>query len=515
VAVNYLAFDLGAESGRAMLASSSSSGRSGKLELREIHRFPNTPLHQNDSLRWDIQRLWAEMQRGLALAPQGLQSIGVDTWGVDFALLGADGGLLENPYHYRDRRTEFAMDAVFTKVSRERVYEITGIQFLPFNTLYQLYAACQMSPELMEQAESLLMIPDLLNYWLTSGDALPGRKRNYGRASRPGFSEYTIATTTQLIDAKTRSWAVPMMEELGLPSRLFPPIVQPGTDIGRLNREVAPALEGIPVIAPACHDTGSAVAAIAMSPQSAFLSSGTWSLLGAEVSEPVITPRARDLNFTNEGGVCGTIRLLKNIAGLWLLQSCMRCWSAAGQSVSYDELLDAASRESTFRFVVDPDAAAFLNPENMLSAIDAYCERTGQPVPQSPAAYARGILESLALKYRQVLESLEEITGRRFTEIRIMGGGSRNRLLNQFTADATGRTVIAGPVEATALGNIAMQMLATGAVSSLAEARAVIEASFPTERFDPGSADGWEGAYRRFRDLLAANERESRVPEEA
>ncbi len=487
---------------------------SGKLELRELHRFPNTPIHENDSLRWDIQRLWAEMQRGLALAPPGLQSIGVDTWGVDFALLGADGRLLENPYHYRDRRGEGMMEAVFKKVSRERIYEITGIQFLPFNSLYQLYAACRMSPGLIEQAESLLMIPDLLNYRLTSANALSdGRASTSGstpfcRASRPGFTEYTIASTTQLVEAKTRGWAIPLMEELGLPSRLFPPIVQPGTEIGRLHREVAPALEGVPVIAPACHDTGSAVAAITMSPESAFLSSGTWSLLGAEVSEPVITPRARDLNFTNEGGVRGTIRLLKNIAGLWLLQSCMRCWSAAGQSFSYDELLDAASRGRAFQFLIDPDDAAFLNPENMLRAIDAYCGRTGQPTPPSAAAYARGILESLALKYRVVLESLAEVTGRRFQEIRIMGGGSRNRLLNQFTADATGRTVIAGPVEATALGNIAIQMLATGAVSSLAQARAIIESSFPTERFEASSTDRWEQAYRRFRDLLATNERE-------
>jgi rhamnulokinase len=530
VAKDYLAFDLGAESGRAMLASFSSGGRSGKLELREIHRFPNTPLHEDDSLRWDIRRLWAEMQRGLAMAPQGLQSIGVDTWGVDFALLGADGGLLENPYHYRDRRTDGMMDAVFEKVSRERIYEITGIQFLPFNTLFQLYAACHASPGLIEQAESLLMIPDLLNYWLTSGNALPDGRGSEGGSARPDRrassflgplplvtarsgrhssgrarpcpTEYTIATTTQLVDAKTRSWAVPMMEELGLPARLFPPIVQPGTEIGRLNREVAPALGGVPVIAPACHDTGSAVAAIAMSPESAFLSSGTWSLLGAEVSEPVITPRARDLNFTNEGGVCGTIRLLKNIAGLWLLQSCMRCWAAGGQSFSYDELLKAAERESLFRFLIDPDDAAFLNPEDMPGAIEAYCAKTGQPAPQSPAAYARGILESLALKYRVVLESLEEISGRRFKEIRIMGGGSRNRLLNQFTADATGRTVIAGPVEATALGNIVMQMLATGAVGSLAEARGIIDASFPTERFEPGPAD-WEGAYRRFRGVIS------------
>jgi rhamnulokinase len=291
----YLAFDLGAESGRAMLARL----QSGKLELREIHRFPNQPIYEGDSLRWDIQRLWAEMQRGLALAPEGLQSIGVDTWGVDYALLGADGLLLENPYHYRDRRTEGLTDRVLEQVSRERIYEITGVQFLPFNTLYQLYAACRMSPDVIEQAETLLMIPDLLNYWFTSAGALPdghgsGNALPNGRASMSGsvpfcrasglVTEYTIATTTQLIDVKTRDWAVPLMEELGLPSRLFPPIAQPGTEIGRLKRGVAPMLEDVPVIAPACHDTGSAVAAIAMSPESAFLSSGTWSLLGAEVS---------------------------------------------------------------------------------------------------------------------------------------------------------------------------------------------------------------------------------------
>jgi rhamnulokinase len=504
MAADYLAFDLGAESGRAMLGSF----RSGTLELTEIHRFPNQPLQENGSLRWDVHRLWAEMQRGLALAPPKLESIGVDTWGVDFALLGAGGELLENPYHYRDGRTEGLMDAVFERVSRESIYEITGIQFLPFNTLYQLYAACRRSADVIEQAECLVTIPDLLNYWLTTPAALPdgrGSGRNAlrdGRASGRLCTEYTIATTTQLVDAKTRDWAVSLIEELGLPLRLFLPIVQPGSEIGRLAGDVSGTHKSVPVIAPACHDTGSAVAAIAMRPESAFLSSGTWSLLGAEVSEPVITPRSRDLNFTNEGGVGGTIRLLKNIGGLWLLQSCQRSWSAAGQSFSYEELLDAAGREAAFLAFVDPDDPAFLNPENMPRAIDEFCVKTGQRAPQSPAAYARAILESLALKYRVVLESLEEITGRRFREIRIIGGGSRNRVLNQFTADATGRAVIAGPVEATALGNIAMQMLATGAVSSLAEARAAIERSFPTERFEPPSMGDWDDAYRRFRQLL-------------
>jgi rhamnulokinase len=463
---DYLAFDLGAESGRAMLGHF----RDGQLALEEIHRFPNQPVRENGSLRWDIRRLWTEMRRALDRAPKGLVSIGVDTWGVDFGLLDAKGELIESPYHYRDRRTEGVMDSVFARVSLERIYATTGIQFLPFNTLYQLYAT---PPEVIERSECLLTIPDLLNFWLTGKRA----------------AEYTIATTTQLIDAQTRAWAFDLIAELQLPARLFQPIVEPGTEIGSWN--------GVPVIAPACHDTGSAVAPIEMSAESAFLSSGTWSLLGAELARPVITPRARDLNFTNEGGVCGTIRVLKNIAGMWLLQSCRRSWPEC----SYEDLLSAAERQPAFISLIDPDDPAFLNPPDMPEAIAAYCARTGQPTPASPPAYARAILESLALKYREVLESLEQITARRFREIRVIGGGSRNRLLNQFTADATGRTVIAGPVEATALGNIAMQMLATGAVATLSQARAIIALSFPTERFDPVSTGAWDDAIARFRRL--------------
>jgi rhamnulokinase len=284
------------------------------------------------------------------------------------------------------------------------------------------------------------------------------------------------------------------MDELGLPTRLFQELVEPGAEIGRLPR-------GTPVIAPASHDTGSAVAAIPLGPDSAYLSSGTWSLLGAEIAQPVITPRARDLNFTNEGGVCGTVRLLKNIGGLWLLQSCRQCWKAAGNEFSYDQLLDAASGEGhAFRAFFDPDYDEFLRTENMVSAIGAYCKATEQAAPADPAAMTRAILENLAFKYRLTLDSLEEIAGKRFREIRIVGGGSRNRLLNQFTANATGRTVVAGPAEATALGNVVMQMLATGAVSSLAEGRAVIDRSFPAERFEPADADVWETQYARFRD---------------
>jgi rhamnulokinase len=456
MAREYLAFDLGAESGRAMLGRLDSR----RLELTELHRFPNQPLFAGGTLRWDIRRLFSEMQSALQRAPARIESVGIDTWGIDFALLDGSGALLENPFHYRDRRTEGVMDSVCARLPPERIYGVTGVQFLPINTLYQL---CATGPDLLHRAETFLTIPDLLNYWLT------GRR----------CSEYSNASTTQLLDARTRDWAWDLIAELGFPARLFQPMVQPGVEIGRLP-------SGVPVVAPACHDTGSAVAAIAMTPHSVFLSSGTWSLFGAELDAPILTPLARERNFTNEGGVCGTIRFLKNIAGLWLLQSCRNCWSAEGRDFSYDQLLQAAAREPAHRSVVDPDHPSFLDPPHMPRAIAEYCEKNAQSVPQSPPAFVRAILESLALKYRDVLESLEEVTGRSFTEIRIVGGGSRNRLLNQFTADATGRSVVAGPVEATALGNIAMQMLATGAVSSLADARALIEESFPVERFAPG-----------------------------
>ena len=474
---DFLAFDLGAESGRALLGRL----QSGVLRVDEIGRFANRPVTENGSLRWDAGRLWSEMQSILRRSPR-VDSIGVDTWGVDYALIGRKGELLENPYHYRDARTDGVMEQVFAQVPRERIYAITGIQFLPFNTLFQLYAACRLNPETIASAHALLTIPDLLNYWLT-GNLI---------------SEFTNATTTQMVDARTRGWAADLLAELDLPARLLKPIVEPGAAIGSLQPGVCERLTGTPVIAPACHDTGSAFAAVSNSPESAFLSSGTWSLLGAELPAPVITAQARDLNFTNEGGVCGTTRLLKNITGLWLLESCRRCWPAS----SYGDLLAAAEGEPPLRSLFDPDHRSFLHPENMPLTIAEYCRQTDQPAPATPPTHTRAILESLALKYRAVLESLEALTGIRFREIRIAGGGSKNRLLNQFTADATGRMVAAGPAEATALGNIAMQMLAAGAAASLQEAREVIERSFPVERFEPREPDRWDGAYRRFRALL-------------
>jgi len=482
---HFLAFDLGAESGRTML------GRlcSGVLTLTEVSRFANEPVRYNGALQWDILRLWLEMQRSLERVPDTtLESIGIDTWGCDYALVGEQGALLGNPYHYRDSRTDGIMDAVFERVSRAAIYETTGIQFLAINTLFQLYAACQKTPQLVDAARAFGTIPDILNYWLT------------GKLT----SEFTNATTTQLVDARTRSWAIELLESLEIPTRLFMPIVEPGTEIGRVRPEILRTFADTPVIAPACHDTASAVAAVSCGGRRAFLSSGTWSLLGTELPAPIITTRARDLNFTNEGGVCGTTRLLKNISGMWLLQACRRTWADRDQRFGYDELLTAAAEEPPFRALVDPDHRAFLHPSNMVTAIAEYCAQTGQPVPEGPPGFSRTILESLAFKYRHVLESLEELTGTTFDEIRIVGGGSRNRLLNQLTADATGKTVVAGPVEATALGNIAMQMLATGAVSSLDAARGIIERSFPVERFEPSDGDQWNRHYGRFREYVDA-----------
>jgi rhamnulokinase len=483
---HFLAFDLGAESGRAVLGGL----QGGVLDVREIHRFVNEPVRQNGSLHWDVLRLWLEIKRGLdavAVTGQPIASIGVDAWGCDYALVGERGALLQNPYHYRDKRTDGVMESVFERVPAAQIYDVTGIQFLPFNTLYQLYAACRDMPRMVEAATSFGTIPDLINFWLT------------GEMT----AEFTNATTTQFVDARTRTWALDLLRALDLPTRILPAIVESGTVIGTVLGDAPDALRGTPVVAPACHDTGSAVAAVSAGGHRAFISSGTWSLLGTELTSPVITPRARELNFTNEGGVLGTTRLLKNIAGLWLLQSCRRNWAEQGVHLDYEELLGLArAHKSSFQSLFDPDHAAFLHPRSMVTAIAEYCRETGQPEPDGPAGYARAILESLAFKYRVVLESMERLTGKPITEVRIVGGGSRNRLLNQFTADSTGRTVIAGPVEASALGNIAMQMVATGVVGSLDDARRIIERSFPVERFEPIEPDRWNEHYRRFHEYL-------------
>jgi rhamnulokinase len=477
----YLAFDLGAQSGRAVLAHL----QSGILRTEELHRFANEPAEYGGSLHWDVARLWFEVRTALSrLGKVELAGIGVDAWGVDYALLGERGELLQNPYHYRDRRTEGIMEEVVRKAGKEEIYRATGIQFMPINTLYQLFAARRQSPKILEAAKYLVTIPDLFHYWLT-GNAV---------------CEFTNATTTQMVDPVKRTWATALMQRLELPAELPAPLVEPGSIIGTLLPEVAghSSLADTTVVAPACHDTGSAVAAISARDGTAFLSSGTWSLLGTELDSPVITPEALRMNFTNEGGVNGTTRLLKNVMGLWMLQGCRQSWTAQGRSYDYRELLEFAVRETSFRHLIDPDDESFLRPPDMLTAINKFCTRTHQPVPQEPGAYVRCVLESLAFKYRLVLRNLEHVCGKRIEQIRIIGGGSKNRLLNQLTADATGKRVLAGPAEATALGNVAIQILATGGASSLEEVRAVVDRSFPTEVFEPLETDNWDEHAERF-----------------
>lgn len=478
---SYLAFDLGAESGRAVLGQLNA----GVLRTEEVHRFRNEPVEYGGSLHWDVPRLWFEVRNALGCVEQReLAGIGVDAWGVDYALLGERGELLQNPHHYRDRRTEGAMEEVFRKVSKEDVYRATGIQFMPINTLYQLFAAQRDTPTIVAAAKQLVMIPDLFHYWL-SGNAV---------------CEFTNATTTQLVDPFRRTWASDLMQKLGLRPELPARIVEPGTVVGTLRTSIVQnsSLARTPVIAPACHDTGSAVAAISARDGTAFLSSGTWSLIGTELDAPIITPQALKLNFTNEGGVNGTTRLLKNVMGLWMLQGCRSAWSARGQSADYRELVELGEHQPAFAHLVDPDDESFLRATDMPAAIDEFCKKTHQPAPETPGAYVRCVLESLALKYRQVVHNLEQLCGTRIEQIRVVGGGSKNRLLNQFTADATGRRVLAGPAEATALGNIAIQVLATSEASSLQEARAIVDRSFPTEVLEPLETDRWERQAERF-----------------
>jgi rhamnulokinase len=475
---HYLAFDLGAESGRAMLGTLAG----GRLDLEELHRFPNTPVRVFSALYWDILRLWHEIQHGLAvatrerkLAPAG---IGVDTWGVDFALIGADGLLLDNPRHYRDARNNGMMDRVFEVVPRTEVFRQTGSQFMQFNSLFQLYAMKLAGSPALDAAETMLFIPDLLNYWLT------GTAR----------SELTIASTSQSYNPQAKRWATELFDALGLPKRILAEIIQPGTSLGEHC--------GIPVYATAGHDTASAVAAVpAQGDNWCYISSGTWSLMGVEVDDPVVNDKARELNFTNELGAGGKVRLLKNIAGLWLLQECRRAWAAEGAEYSYEQLARMAAEAKAFSAIINPDA--FLEPGDMPAKIAEHCRRTGQQPPATHAEFARTILESLGLRYRQVLESLEALLGRHLDVIHIVGGGSRNRVLNQLVADSTGRKVVAGPTEATAAGNILVQAMASGAISGLAEAREVVRNSFPLEVVEPRDRTGWGEAYERYQEVAA------------
>lgn len=482
---HYLAFDLGAESGRATLGTLDAQ----RLTLEELHRFSNTPVRALGALYWDTLRLWQEIRHGLAIAGRQkripLDGIGVDTWGVDFALVGQDGSMIENPRHYRDGRTNGIPDAVFQLMPREEIFAHTGVQLMQINTLYQLYAMRLAGSRALACARTLLMMPDLFNYWLT------------GVAK----SELTIASTSQFYNPILRRWATELFDRLLLPKTILPDIVQPGTRLGPLLAEVAESCgTAATVYATGCHDTASAVAAVPASGDGwCFISSGTWSLMGVELDAPVVHKSSLALNLTNEMGAGGKTRLLKNIAGLWLLQECRREWSAAGREYSYEELASMAEGAPAFSAILDPDA--FLEPGDMPAKISAHCRAAGQRPPDSAAATARAIFESLALRYREVLESLENLLGRRLEILHIVGGGSRNRTLNQFVADATGRMVIAGPSEATTIGNILIQAMGAGQLSGLAEARKIVQRSVTLETFRPNPAADWDGAYAKFRSL--------------
>mgnify|MGYP000144447849 CR=1 FL=1 len=484
-AVNLLAVDLGAESGRAMLGRLSG----GKLALEEIHRFPNGPVRVGDSLYWDVLRLWSEVKNSLKIAAQGchdnLAGIGLDTWGVDFGLLAADDTLIGNPYHYRDSRTDGMLEWTFARLPKRYIYETTGIQFMQLNSLFQLLSLVKAGSPALEMAHRFLTMPDLLNFWLT------GRKIN----------EFSNATTTQCYDPRRAAWAFDMLEKLGLPTRIFGEIVPPGAILGDLRLSVAEECNCriMPVIAPATHDTGSAVAAVPASrPDYIYLSSGTWSLMGVELEQPLITQETMAYNFTNEGGVNNTIRFLKNIMGLWLVQECRREWERQGMRYSYDELTAMAASAPPFLSFVNPEDPRFLHPGDMVPRLQSFCRETGQPVPDTRGAIIRCALESLALEYRWVAQRLEKLLGRRLPVIHIIGGGSQNRLLNQFTADATGCEVIAGPVEATAIGNLLVQAIGLGAITSLAEARAIVRASFDLAHYAPADTSPWEEAFERY-----------------
>lgn len=490
-ASHFLAFDLGAESGRAVLGALDGL----RLTVHEVRRFPNTPLPLSGHIHWNVYALFDEMKAAMRDTAAALghrpTSIGVDTWGVDFGLLAKDGSLLGLPFCYRDHRNAGAMEDYFRLVPRAALYEATGIQFMPFNTLFQIYAMVRDRSPLLDAAADLLFMPDLFNFLLT------GRKA----------AEATIASTSQILDPRTKGWIPGLFQAMGLSKRILQDIVEPGTVLGELAAEVAAAtgLRHVPVVATASHDTAAAVAAVpAEGRHWAYISSGTWSLVGVEEKAPVISERSLEANFTNEGGVGGTVRFLKNVSGLWLVQGCRKAWSAEGQ-VTYEDLTRSASEAPAFAALVDPDDPLFLNPPDMPEAIAAYCRRTGQAAPGTRAAVIRSLLESLALKYRFVIDQLRDVLGHPIEKIHVIGGGSRNALLCQLTADATGLPVMAGPAEATAIGNILVQALALGLVASPGEMRAVIRESFEPRSYAPaGRAAAWDAAAARFRDLLKA-----------
>ena len=484
---NYLAYDLGASSGRAVLGRFDGA----RLDIEEIHRFPNRGIPIGNSYYWDALRLFDEMRTGLRLALRSgepLSGMGCDTWGVDYGLLDAHDNLLGNPYCYRDTRTQGMLGKAFERVSRKAIFEQTGIQFMELNTLYQLLAQRLAQSPQLDMARTFLTMPDLFNFWFT------GQK----------VCEYSNATTTQFYNPRQRAWATEMLRALDIPTGMLLDVVPPGTVLGPIRKTIADDM-GIPpidVIAPACHDTGSAVAAAPMSSADAvYISCGTWALMGAELTEPAINEKALAHNFTNEGGVDNTIRFLKNISGLWIVQECRRVWALAGNDYSWEQLMALALDAEALASFIDPDHADFGTPGDMPARIRDFCTRTHQIVPDSEGAIIRTALESLALKCRSVLSQLEDALGKPLADIHIVGGGIHNTLLCQFIASATGRAVLSGPAEATAMGNLLMQAMGKGQIASLDDLRAIVRASTPIKTYRPTDADAWAEAFEKFQGI--------------
>lgn len=487
---NVAAVDLGAESGRVMLARF--DGR--QVSLEETHRFLNRPVMLRGHRFWNVLELWDEVLVGLRKARQRagtLESIGVDTWGVDYGLIDAQGFLLGAPFQYRDSRTEGVMEQVFARIPRDVLYRRTGIQFLPINTLFQLYTHERMQPGELDHAHRLLLIPDLLHSWLCGSNV----------------SEQTNATTTQCWDPSAEAWATDLLDQLGIPTSMLPPVVEAGTVLGEVLAELRGDLGAARVIAPATHDTGSAIVATPVRPSDGwgYISSGTWSLVGLELPRPVMTPEALAANCTNEGGVFGTTRFLKNVMGLWLLQECQRGFARDGHDTDYETLLADVDAVHPFAALIDPDDARFLAPPDMPAAINAYLREHGQAPLSVPAAFARCIMESLVLRYSQVFGQISRLTGKTIHTVHVLGGGARNARLNQWLADALAMSVIAGPYEATALGNALMQLVGLGELHSLEEVRAIAR-NAPTQVFLPRAAHlaVWHEAAQRFEIMVSA-----------
>jgi len=484
---HYIACDLGAESGRVMLGTLAND----RLTIEEIHRFPNGAIAIGDSRRWDVLRLFEELKVGLrkvATREIAVSSVSCDSWGVDYVLLQGNEPMLTAPYHYRDGRTDGGFERASSLVPADEIFVETGIQFMTINTLYQLHADLLQRPTILHAAEQFLTMGDYFNFLFSGVSKV----------------EESLASTTQLYNPQQRAWSKKLIEKFGFPERIFPEVVPSGTQLGPLSPAIAAetGLQDVQVVASCSHDTGAAVAAVpAEGDDWAYLSSGTWSLLGIESSTPIITAQSRQYNFTNEVGFGGSIRFLKNIIGLWVVQECRRVWAKAGQEYNYDQLTEMAESAPPLKALLDLRDDRFAKPDNMPQKIMDYCRETNQPAPATPGEFIRCVLESLALLYRQTLDQIEEVTGRKLTTLHIVGGGSKNQLLNQLSANATGRVVVAGPVECTAIGNVLIQAIAMGHLPSLAALRQVVRNSFPTVRYEPRDAMLWEEAYKKFQDM--------------